>query len=85
MFQGVRVSFFKGDNMTPLYVVISLAFSAFLYEPLWFDTRMHYKHETYQSMQACKEASYRVSDVTGRVCVQKDDSSRQVDLYLTKD
>jgi hypothetical protein len=71
--------------MTVIYVVISLVFSAFLYEPLWFDTRMHYHHDTYQSLKACKHASIQVDETTGRVCVPKDNHSGHVDLYLTKD
>ena len=70
--------------MTAIYVIISLVFSAFLYEPLWFDTRTHYYHNTYQSEKACNHASIQVEETTGRVCVPKDNHSGQVDLYLTK-
>ena len=69
--------------MTAIYVIISLVFSAFLYEPLWFDTRMHYYHNTYQSEKACNHAAIQVEETTGRVCVPKDNHSGQVDLYLT--
>jgi len=71
--------------MTVIYVVISMVFSAFLYEPLWFDTRMHYKHDQYQSLKACKLAQHQLKEATGRVCVPKDDHNGVYDLYLTKD
>ena len=71
--------------MTVIYVVISLVFSAFLYEPLWFDTRTHHYHNTYQSDKACNHASIQVEETTGRVCVPKDNHSGQVDLYQTKE
>ena len=70
--------------MTVILVTIGIVFSMFVYEPLWFDTRMHYHHETYQSLKACNHASIQVEETTGRVCVPKDNHSGQVDLYLTK-
>ena len=69
--------------MTVILVTIGIVFSMFVYEPLWFDTRMHYYHNTYQSNKACNHASIQVEETTGRVCVPKDNHSGQVDLYLT--
>ena len=71
--------------MTVILVTIGAVLSMYVYEPLWFDTRMHYQHETYQSLKACKHASIQVDETTGRVCVPKNDHSGHVDLYLTKD
>ena len=70
--------------MTVILVTIGIVFSMFVYEPLWFDTRMHYHYETYQSLKACKHASIQVEETTGRVCVSKNNHSGHVDLYLTK-
>jgi hypothetical protein len=70
--------------MTVILVTIGAVLSMYVYEPLWFDTRMHYQHETYQSLKACKHASIQLEETTGRVCVPKDDHSGHVDLYLTK-
>ena len=70
--------------MTVILVTIGAVLSMYVYEPLWFDTRMHYQHETYQSLKACKHASIQVDETTGRVCVPKNDHSGHVDLYLTK-
>ena len=70
--------------MTVILVTVGIVLSMFVYEPLWFDTRAHYHHETYQSLKACNHASIQVEETTGRVCVPKDNHSGQVDLYLTK-
>ena len=66
--------------MTVILVTVGIVLSMFVYEPLRFDTRMHYQHETYQSLKACKHASIQVEETTGRVCVPKDDHSGHVDL-----
>ena len=71
--------------MTVILVTVGIVLSMFVYEPLLFDTRMHYQHETYQSLKACKHASIQVEETTGRVCVPKNDHSGHVDLYLTKE
>ena len=71
--------------MTPILVALGTVLSLYVFEPLWFDTMMHYHHETYQSLKACNHASIQVEETTGRVCVPKDDHSGHVDLYLTKD
>ena len=71
--------------MTVILVTVGIVLSMFVYEPLWFDTRTHYYHNTYQSEKACNHASIQVDKTTGRVCVPKDDHSGHVDLYLTKD
>ena len=71
--------------MTVILVTVGIVLSMFVYEPLWFDTRMHYQHETYQSLKACKHASIQLEETTGRVCVLKNDHSGHVDLYLTKE
>jgi hypothetical protein len=77
---GNESVFFKGDNMTPLYVVVSLVFSAFLYEPLWFDTRPHYFYKTYETQAKCKEAKdFAVAVDIGRGSVCTDKNA----LYLT--
>ncbi len=72
--------------MTVILVTVGIVLSMFVYEPLWFDTRMHYYHNTYQSEKACNHAVIQVVEkTTGRVCVPKDNHSGQVDLYLTKE
>ena len=72
--------------MTPILVALGTVLSLYVFEPLWFDTRMHYYHNTYQSEKACEHASKNITEeTTGRVCVPKNDHSGQVDLYLTKD
>ena len=72
--------------MATILIVAGTVLSLYVFEPLWFDTRMHYQHETYQSLKACKHASIQVEEeTTGRVCVPKDDHSGHVDLYLTKE
>ena len=71
--------------MTAILVALGTVLSLYVFEPLWFDTRMHYYHNTYQSEKACNHASTQVEETTGRVCVPKNDHSGQVDLYLTKD
>ena len=71
--------------MGTILIIAGTVLSLYVFEPLWFDTRMHYHHETYQSLKACKHASIQVEETTGRVCVPKNDHSGHVDLYLTKD
>ena len=71
--------------MTVLIVIAGLTFGAFLYQPLWFDTRPHYYTKTYQSDKACNHASIQLEKTTGKVCVPKNDHSGHVDLYTTKD
>ena len=72
--------------MIPIIVALGTVLSLYVFEPLWFDTRMHYYHNTNQSEKACNHASIQVEEeTTGRVCVPKDDHSGHVDLYLTKD
>ena len=41
--------------MTVLLVTAGLVFSAFIYNPLWFDTRPHYYSHTYESKEQCNE------------------------------
>ena len=71
--------------MGTILIIAGTVLSLYVFEPLWFDTRMHYHHETYQSLKACNHASTKVEETTGRVCVPKNDHSGHVDLYLTKD
>ena len=71
--------------MATILIVAGTVLSLYVFEPLWFDTRMHYYHNTYQSDKACNHASTQVEETTGRVCVPKDDHSGYVDLYLTKE
>jgi hypothetical protein len=71
--------------MATILIVAGTVLSLYVFEPLWFDTRMHYYHNTYQSDKACNHASTQVEETTGRVCVPKNDHSGHVDLYLTKD
>jgi hypothetical protein len=71
--------------MTAIIVAIGTVISLYAFEPLWFDTRMHYLHQTYENDKACSLAAHQQKDVTGRVCIPKDDFSGHVDLYLTKD
>ena len=70
--------------MTALIVIAGLTFGAFLYQPLWFDSRPHYLSKTYQTKKACDHASIQLDEKTGRVCVPKNDHSGHVDLYTTK-
>ena len=69
--------------MTTIILIAGTVLSLYVFEPLWFDTRMHHYHATYQSEKACKHASKQIEDDKGRVCVPKKDSF-DVDLYLTK-
>jgi len=70
--------------MTVILVALGTVLSLYVFEPLWFDTRMYYYHSTHQSNKACNHASIQVEEeTTGRVCVPKDDHSGHVDLYLT--
>ena len=71
--------------MTVILVTVGIVLSMFVYEPLWFDTRMQYYHNTYQSEKACNHASIQVEETTGRACVPKNDHSGHVDLYLTRE
>ena len=71
--------------MTAIIVAIGTVISLYAFEPLWFDTRMHYFHQTYETDKACSLAAHQQKDVTGRVCIPKDDFSGKIDLYLTKD
>ena len=71
--------------MTVLIVGASLMLSLFAVDSGWFDTRMHYYHNTYQSEKACEHASKNITEeTTGRVCVPQE-GSFDVDLYLTKE
>ena len=70
--------------MTSIILLAGTVLSLYVFEPLWFDTRMHHYHATYQSEKACEYASKQITEkTTGRVCVPKKDSF-DVDLYLTK-
>ena len=71
--------------MATILIVAGTVLSLYVFEPLWFDTRMHYYHNTYQSEKACEHASKNIADeTTGRVCVPQD-GSFNVDLYTTKE
>ena len=70
--------------MTTLIAIAGLTFGAYLYAPLWFDTRPHYYTKTYQSDKACNHASIQLEKSKGRVCVKRDDFSGSFDLYTTK-
>ena len=70
--------------MTTLIAIAGLTFGAYLYDPLWFDTRPHYYTKTYQSDKACNHASIQLEKTTGRVCVPQDNHSGHVDLYTTR-
>ena len=67
--------------MTVLILVVStvagLALGMFNYEPMWFDTRPHYYHMTYDSKEQCQEAREMVKD-KGTVCTDKHE------MYTTK-
>ena len=69
--------------MTTFLVISATVLSLYGLENHWFDTRMHYYHNTYQSEKACKHASKQIEDDKGIVCVPKKDSF-DVDLYVTK-
>ena len=51
--------------MTPIIVAIGTVLSLYIFEPLWFDTRMHYFHQTYETDKACSLAAHQQKDVTG--------------------
>ena len=71
--------------MATILIVAGTVLSLYVFEPLWFDTRMHYYHNTNQSEKACEHASKNIADeTTGRVCVPQD-GSFDVDLYTTKE
>ena len=71
--------------MTTIILIAGTVLSLYVFEPLWFDTRMHHYHATYQSEKACEHASKQITEeTTGSVCLPKKDSF-DVDLYLTKD
>ena len=71
--------------MTTIIVALGTVLSLYIFEPLWFDTRMHYYTSTHQSDKACNRASIQLEKTTGRVCVPKNDHSGHVDLYTTKE
>ena len=71
--------------MTTIILIAGTVLSLYVFEPLWFDTRMHHYHATYQSEKACEHASKQITEeTTGSVCLPKKDSF-DGDLYLTKD
>ena len=72
--------------MTVLILVVStvagLVLGMFNYEPMWFDTRPHYYHMTYDSKEQCQEAREMVENQSyltkGTVCTDKHE------MYTTK-
>ena len=71
--------------MTVLILVVStvagLVLGMFNYEPMWFDTRPHYFHLTYDSKEQCQEAReirQAILKDEGTVCTDKHD------MYKTK-
>ena len=50
----------------------------------WFDTRLHFYTNTFQSENACNLFASKLDKKTGRVCVPKNNHSGQIDLYTTK-
>ena len=63
--------------MTVLILVTGLVLGMFNYEPMWFDTRPHYYHLTYNSKSECQKAREMVKD-KGTVCTDKHE------MYKTK-
>ena len=67
--------------MTVLILVVStvagLVLGMFNYEPMWFDTRPHYYHMTYNNKYDCEGAREMVKD-KGTVCTDKHE------MYTTK-
>jgi len=71
--------------MTAFIIITATVLGLYGLESNWFDARMHYYHNTYQSEKACEHASKNITEeTTGRVCVPQD-GSFDVDLYLTKE
>ena len=69
--------------MTTIIVALGTVLSLYIFEPLWFDTRMHYYTSTHQSDKAYNLVASGLNQKTGRVCVPKNDHSGHVDLYTT--
>ena len=69
--------------MTTFLIIATTVVSLYGLENNWFDTRMHYYKNTYQSSKACDHASIQLEKSIGRVCVPKADHSGHVDLYTT--
>ena len=71
--------------MTVLILVVSsvagLVLGMFNYEPMWFDTRPHHYHMTYDSKEQCQEARELRKGILkdeGTVCTDKHE------MYTTK-
>ena len=73
--------------MTVLLVTAGLVLGAFIYNPLWFDTRPHYYSHTYKTQKECQLAREllieidkddMVEEPKGTVCTDKHA------LYITK-
>lgn len=67
--------------MTVLIVVAGLVLGMFTYEPMWFDTRPHYYHMTYNNKYDCegaRELRQGILKDEGTVCTDKHE------MYKTK-
>ena len=67
--------------MTVILLVVGIVFGMFNYEPMWFDTRPHYYHMTYNSKEQCQEARevrQIILESEGTVCTDKHE------MYKTK-
>ena len=47
--------------MTAILVALGTVLSLYVFEPLWFDTRMHYYHNTYSSRTSTKFIRFRAT------------------------
>ena len=67
--------------MTVLILVAGLVLGMFNYEPMWFDTRPHYYHMTYNNKYDCegaRELRKGILKDEGTVCTDKHE------MYTTK-
>ncbi len=67
--------------MTVLILVAGLVLGMFTYEPMWFDTRPHYYHMTYNNKYDCegaRELRKGILKDEGTVCTDKHE------MYTTK-
>lgn len=71
--------------MSVIIAIVGLTLGTYLYEPLWFDKRMHHYKSTHQSKKACNIVAINsLNQKTGRVCIPKNNHSGHVDLYTTE-
>ena len=73
--------------MTVLLVTAGLVFSAFIYNPLWFDTRPHYYSHTYESKEECNAVRDLLTEIDNDDPTEEPKGTVCTDnhaLYITK-